>query len=378
MRKYSLAIGIFVLTFVFVILGYALGDKLKVVYMRQGASTVGHNAPAGSPAAAVQRFYSEIQRRDFDAAYNYVSNKQDVDRETFLRDVKGSDGDLRTLAALSDFDTQQLATNGSKAKVRANLQWATAVGAFYESRDLNVLKGKEGWLVEWILAPDVKVPPQVVAVNYPRWDLIRPDSAGALANEELGTPKVRMISQEIAQDADSVVVFGEIVNEDTRPAFVSVNGILTGDGGKQLGRENSFDVISHTLLPQEKTPFRIDFPGVNRDAVKNVKLTLNSAVVPASGEPIVSINNAHLEPADAGRKNLKGELLNQSGDAINIPEVVAAYFDASGKVVWVNHTYLNRAAQPQTPLAFTLKVPEQVAANVNSFSLRVNSYRLDQ
>jgi hypothetical protein len=377
MRKYSLATAIFVLTFVFVVLGYALGDKLKVVYMRQGASTVGRNAPAGTPAAAVQRFYSEIQRRDFDAAYNYVSNKQDVDRETFLRDVRGSDGDLRTLAALSDFDTQQLATDGSKAKVRANLQWATAVGAFYETRDLNVSKGNSGWLVEWIPTKDVKVPPQVVAVNYPRWDLIRPDSAGALANETLSTPKVRLISQEITNDADNVIVFGEIVNEDTRPAFVSVNAILTGTGEKQLGRENSFDVISHTLLPQEKTPFRIDFPGVSRDAVKNVKLTLNSSVVPASGEPIVAVNKARLEPAEVGRKNLKGELLNESGDAINIPEVVAAYYDASGKIVWVNHAYLNRAAQPQTPLPFTLKVPEQVAGNVNSFSVRVNSYRID-
>jgi hypothetical protein len=216
-----------------------------------------------------------------------------------------------------------------------------------------------------------------VAVNYPRWDLIRPDSAGALANETLSTPKVRLISQEITNDADNVIVFGEIVNEDTRPAFVSVNAILTGTGEKQLGRENSFDVISHTLLPQEKTPFRIDFPGVSRDAVKNVKLTLNSSVVPASGEPIVAVNKARLEPAEVGRKNLKGELLNESGDAINIPEVVAAYYDASGKIVWVNHAYLNRAAQPQTPLPFTLKVPEQVAGNVNSFSVRVNSYRID-
>src|SRR5919107_76043 len=123
MRKYGLATAIFVLTIAFVVLGYALGDKLKVVYMRQGA-TVGNNAPAGTPAAAVQKFLTEIQRRDFDAAYNYVANKQDLDREDFIRDVRGSDGDLRTLAALSDFDTQQLATDGSTSKVRANLQWA--------------------------------------------------------------------------------------------------------------------------------------------------------------------------------------------------------------------------------------------------------------
>ena len=95
MRKHGIAFAIFALTILLVGLGYALGDKLKVVYMRQGASTVGHNAPAGTPAAAVQRFYEEVQRRDFNAAYNYVANKQDVDRDTFQRDIKGSDGDLR-------------------------------------------------------------------------------------------------------------------------------------------------------------------------------------------------------------------------------------------------------------------------------------------
>jgi hypothetical protein len=376
MRKYGLATAIFVLTIVFVILGYTVGDKLKVVYMRQGA-TVGHNAPAGTPAAAVQKFFTEIQRRDFDAAYNYVANKQDLDREDFIRDVRGSDGDLRTLAALSDFDTQQLATDGSTAKVRANLQWATAVGAFYESRDLKVVNGKRGWEVEWVAAQDIKVPPQVVAVNYPRWDLIRPDSAGPLANEKLGSAKVRMVSQQIAQDADNVIVFGEVVNEDSRPAYVNVKGELIGSDGKSLAKENTFDVISHKLLPGEKTPFRIDFLGVNRNQVANVKLDVASAVIPASGEPIVAVTNTRLEPAETGRKNLKGEIINQSGDAINIPEVLAAFYDSSGKIVWVNNTYLNRAAQPQTPLAFAMKIPEQVAGNVSDFSVRVNSYRLD-
>lgn len=199
MRKVTLPAAIFILTVVFVLLGYAMGDKLKVVGMRSG-STIGQTAPAGTPAAAVQKFYGSIQRRDFDAAYSFIANKQDVDRDALYRDIKGTDGDLRTLAQLSDFDTQQLAKDGEQAKVRANLQWATAVGAYYESRDLKVVNSKSGWQIEWVPSKQVTVPPQVVAVNYPRWDLIRPDSAGPLANTKLGTPKVRIISQQVAQD----------------------------------------------------------------------------------------------------------------------------------------------------------------------------------
>src|SRR5262249_30796713 len=146
MRRSLIPAAIFILTTVFVLFGYMVGDKLKVVGMRTG-STIGQTAPAGTPAAAVQKFYSSIQRRDYDAAYTFVANKQDVDRDAFYRDIKGTDGDLRTLAQLSDFDTQQLAKEGDEAKVRANLQWSTAVGAYYESRDLRVVSTKSGWQV---------------------------------------------------------------------------------------------------------------------------------------------------------------------------------------------------------------------------------------
>lgn len=376
MRLSKLAIAIFALTIVFVALGYAIGDKLRVVGMRSG-STIGQTAPAGTPAAAVQRFYLSIQRRDWDAAYNFVGNKQDVDRETFFRDVRGADGDLRTLAALSDFDTQQLAKDGKEAKVRANLQWATAVGAFYESKDLKVVETSHGWQIEWVPSPDVRVPPQVVAVNYPRWDLIRPDSEGALANTKLGRPRLRITSQQALQEADNLIVFGEVVNEDPQPAFVDVKGVLSAAGGAVLGDEKAFDAISHELLPQQKTVFRIDFPGVRRDQVTNIKLDVSGSFIPAAGDPIVVLRNARLEPAEAGKKVLQGELLNQSGKAINIPQVLASFYDAAGNVVWVQHTYLNRALQPQTPATFAVKLPEQVSANVEKFNVRVNSYRLE-
>src|SRR5262245_11331168 len=116
MRKVTIPATVFILTLVFVLLGYAIGDKLKVVGMRTG-STIGQTAPAGTPAAAVQKFYASIQRRDFDAAYSFIANKQGVDREAFQRDIKGTDGDLRTLAQLNDFQTQQLAKEGDEAKV---------------------------------------------------------------------------------------------------------------------------------------------------------------------------------------------------------------------------------------------------------------------
>ncbi len=53
-----------------------------------------------------------------------------------------------------------------------DLEYATAVGAFYDTRDLKVVKEGDSWKVEWPVAKEAKVPPQVIQENYLRWDVI--------------------------------------------------------------------------------------------------------------------------------------------------------------------------------------------------------------
>ena len=65
----------------------------------------------------------------------------------------------------------------------------------------------------------------------------------------------------------SFILLGEIENEDTVPGFVSVSATLIGKDG-QLAQEESFDKISHVLLPKEISPFRIDFPDVSREHIR--------------------------------------------------------------------------------------------------------------
>jgi len=105
---------------------------------------------------------------------------------------------------------------------------------------------------------------------------------------------------------------------------------------------------------------------------------VSATVVPASGDPVVGLRSARLEDGEGGGKVFKGELLTQSGQVINIPQVLASFYDQSGKIVWVASTYLDRALMPQTPLAFSMKLPPEIAAQVRDFKVAVNTYRIDQ
>ncbi|MCU1286154.1 MAG: hypothetical protein JWO13_2504 [Acidobacteriales bacterium] len=371
-RRYSLAVVIFVATLFFVALGVAFGGRLKVAFMSSG-DVPGSTGPATTAVTAVQHLFENVQRRNVDSAYSYVANNQDVSLDAFSREVSGSDGNLKSLAALNDFQVRALSTSGDEAKVRADLQWSTAVGAFFESRDLKAVKTQAGWKVEWPAQPEAKLAPQVVPVTYARWDLVGSEGGST----GLPAPHVKVISQGVSQDADTFIVLGELVNEDSVPAFVSVNATIEGSEGKILGQENSFDNIVHKLLPNEHTAFRIDFPATSREQVKNIRLDVSSKVIAASGDPVVAVSNPRIE--NAGEKRLlRGEILNQTGLTVNIPQVLASFSDASGKVIWVSSTYLDQALLPQTPLPFSLKIPDEIAKQVRTYKVAVNSYRVDQ
>ena len=333
------------------------------------------HAAATSPESAVQKLYGQVKDRDYRNAYEFVANQNEVDEQTFENELAGTHGSLRTYSQLQNVDTHILHANDTEALVRADAEWATAVGAFHSSRDLKVVRGENGkWRVVWPAEKPQRVPPQVIPVNYLRWDVIQRGPYDDWGVQNVDAPKMNIVSMNAIQNGDSVLVMGEIVNQDTVPGFVSVGATLTGQNGSVLGEESAFDHISHTLLPKEVSPFRIDFPGVKLENVKSVRMNTNSLLVPASADPVISVEHQRVESDGRGRKVLKGELLNQSGQTVNIPHVLATFYNNNAKVMWVSDAYVDKALLPQTPVPFAVEIRDDLADKIGSYRVTVNHY----
>jgi hypothetical protein len=169
---------------------------------------------------------------------------------------------------------------------------------------------------------------------------------------------------------------GEVVNEDTIPAFVNVNATLVDGSDNPIDDESSFDRIAHVLLPKQVTPYRIDFPNINLKNVKNVRMDVKATLVPASADPIIGVMNQKLDADVQGKSVLRGDLFNQSGQTVNIPHVIASFYDGDGKVVWVSDGYVERALLPLTSAPFTVDIPKSLAAKVQNFHVVVNQYSI--
>jgi hypothetical protein len=334
--------------------------------------------PATTPEGAVQALLNHIKTRDAAGAFRYVAKASNTDEQDFARDVFGQDGNLRTYSALQVFDTKVLHESDQEASVRASLQWASAVGAVYDSRDLKVVREDNSWKVLWPVQARAKVPPQVIPVNYLRWDIVSRGPDDDWGAQNVDAPHVRIISMNPVEKDGNFTLLGEIENEDTVPGFVSVSATLIGKDGKTIGQEESFDKISHVLLPKEISPFRIDFPNVSRERIESVHLQPNAMLVPASADPVMGVMHQVLQKDARGHSVLTGEVVNQSGQTVNIPHVLATFYDNSGKVIWVSDGYVDQSLAPQTPVPFSIALRDDLAPQVHTYRVTVNQYSRDR
>jgi hypothetical protein len=281
---------------------------------------------------------------------------------------------LLTYASLESFDVWGLRTEDREATVRAKLHYSTGVGPLDDVRDLKVQRAGETWKVSWPVNIGTKLPPQVIPVNYLRWDVISRGSGDDWGVQNVDSPQVRILSMNAIQRPDSVVLVGEVVNEDSVPAYVNIGATLLGPNDKELAQESSFDKIAHTLLPKQVSPYRIDFPDMRLEKIKNVRMDAKALLVAASADPVIEVNQQKLETDPLGKKVLSGQLTNQSGQIVNIPHVIAAYYDSNGKVVWVSDGYVAQALLPEVPVPFAVDLPPDVAKNVQTYRVVVNHY----
>lgn len=319
---------------------------------------------SSTPEAAVENLAGEIRSQAWGDAYSSLGNKAQFTEQEFVHDLTGNYPSLRTYATLQNFEVFPLHASDEEAEIRLRLHWSSVVGTFVNTRELRVVKNGNRWNVDWPLVREPHVPPQVIAVNYLRWDVIYPGPGDPWGVQDVEAPHIRIVDMHPTQRAEGVVILGELLNEDVVPAYVSVRATLLSKNGSPIASEDSFDKISHTLLPKQVTPFLINFPDATLSDVGSIRMQPLSTLVSASADPVIEIQDQRLNPAPDA--SLTAQLVNQSGQVVNIAHVLGTFYDKTGQVVWVADRYIDRALLPQTPVPFDIHIPEDLARKISS------------
>lgn len=329
-----------------------------------------------TPELALKNLVMEVQQQHWDRAYESLANQNEVDKQSFIEDWKGSNGSLRSFSNLEGFEPHPLHITDDQAEIRASLHFSTPVGPLEDVRDVHLVREGDIWKAIWPKVHIASVPAQVVPETYLRWDLVSGGAEDSWGSRNVDSPRVRITSMTAVDTAEGAVILGEVVNEDTIPAFVTVNATLVDAAGNSIDEESSFDKIVHVLLPKQVTPYRIDFPNISLKKVKNVRMDERATLVPASADPVIGVMNQKVDSDVQGKAILHGDLMNESGETVNIPHVIASFYDNNGKVIWVSDGYVDRALLPQSSEPFAVEIPKSVASRVHNFHVVVNQYSL--
>jgi len=336
------------------------------------AGTTGLLRPSSTPQAAVENLARQIGQRQWGSAYSRLANKGEFTEQEFVRDLTGTYISLRSYATLDHFEVRPLHASADEAQVQLKLYWSTVVGTFTDTKDLHVVRNGDRWQAEWPLVKESRVPPQVIPVNYLRWDVIYRGPEDDWGAQDVESPHVRIVDMHPLERGDGVLVMGELLNEDVVPAYVSVKATLLAKNGSAIASGDSFDKISHLLLPKQVTPFLIPFANVSLSQVGSIRMDPTSSLIAASADPVIAIKDQQLNPAPGA--SLTGKLLDQSGQVVNVAHVLGTFYDKNGKLVWVADHYMDRALLPQIPASFTITLPPDIAGQVSSERAVVATY----
>jgi hypothetical protein len=327
---------------------------------------------SSTPEEAVENLGDEIRTQAWEKAYDSLANKAQFTEPEFVHDLTGYYPSLLTYTTLDKFEVRPLHSSANDAEVELKLHWATVVGSSATTRDLRVVKNGDRWEPEWPIVKEVRVPPQVIAVNYLRWDVIYSGAGDDWGAQDVEAPHVRIVDMHPVERADGVVILGELLNEDVVPAYVSVSATLLAKDQSPIATEGSFDKISHLLLPKQVTPFLIKFPNVPLSNVGSIRMTPMSALIAASADPVIEIENEQLHAAPGA--SLTGQLINQSGQIVNVAHVLGTFYDKTGHVVWVADEYIDQALLPATAVPFEIHIPQDLARNISSQRTVIATY----
>ena len=373
--KFILPIILVVATAALMVLGLFIGAQARGTVGIAAGSAV-YTPKADNAEQALKNLLADVQRRNWDRALAAVSKSSATDKESFIQEWTGSNGSLRSFSALEGFESRPLHITPDEAQIRVRLHWATPVGPLEDVRDFRLIREGDVWktVLPKIQVPNV--PAQVIPVTYLRWDLVSGGAADEWGSRNVDAPHVRIISMNAVDSAEGAVVMGEIVNEDTVPAFVNVNATLVDSAGSAIDDETSFDKINHVLLPKQVSPYRIDFPNISLKNVKSVRMDEKATLVPASADPVIGVMNQKIESDVQGKSVLHGDLFNQSGQTVNISHVIVSFYDNNAKVIWVADGYEDHALLPQSSEPFAVEIPKSVAPKVQNFHVVVDQYSL--
>lgn len=322
-----------------------------------------------SPEAILLAYYDDIDFKRFSESYSYLET--DLTQEEYLRWLSLQGGLLASFAKLDNLHTTIHSNTDGSLNAHVQLDWLTALGTYTVEEDHQLIKTPAGWRIVLDVPPPPLPRETLVSTATPVFYFDLPLntldetalSRGVLDRTAISLGQLRVVYHPDAAisfapesyDAGRIEgrfkglisVVGVVQNIDSYPAQVTLTAILRDADGVRLAETNVMDVMTHQLLPQEVTPFRIDFAGADAALILDIdeiaRVEIVARAIPTSynlARPLVVMGD--------------GTIYNSSTTPVDIPQLLITYTDDDGQLLWVIADYIRQAIDPAESTTYTV------------------------
>jgi hypothetical protein len=308
-----------------------------------------------SPEQTLRNYLNDTDFRFFDRAYSHFAANR-LPYESYLLELSVNDGLLASYSKLDSVYVLKTEQKNDTTLLHSKILWRTAMGQFVENKIFKLLKEGNEWKFCYEMPQNVAAPDRVLQNGYLSVfshgkRKVSPEPAPA--DDILDRPEIVILNANLVQNDTAFAIVGELKNTEYLPASVSIEGLFLDNQGSVLDMASAETTIIHKLLPQETTPFRIDFKG--KKPPVNFKIMARAVVT--TGFIYRGVGYQNVTSHDG---LIKGNLLNHGSKTATVTSLLATSYDDGGQgIIWVSAELLPENIRVQQSTDFEIQTPYQ-------------------
>jgi len=353
-----------------------------------------------SPEKVLNAYFDALNYKKFDEAYDLLDKQSRPIIDQYRLELSLEDGILASYSILDslkiiDVDYKTATT----ARCKVGLLSTTSLKSYYSIEEFDLIKRKGEWYIKHKAFEKNVAPDQffgIPDISFRKQGRRKADVSNTRREDVLDRPEAYILQANLVKKDGNYHIVGEVQNIDNVPAYITVEGSLLGKNANLIARYNAGNAIIHKLLPNEKTPFRIDF--VNKIDTNTYNYTylenkqdyvdefyvepvdfnvyVRSMVSGQKMYKLIGANNLSISGND-----IKGDVVNYGTNEISIPQIFLAEYDHLDNLKWIETKYLPSGVRPQREKEFHIKsvIDEITLAKIGNINnLFVNGTSMGQ
>ncbi len=318
-----------------------------------------------SPENVVKAYYDALDFKEFERAHTYLDPTSNTPLSQYMLEVSVTDGLLNSYAKLNGIEVILSSQTSNTAIAEIVTEWITPLESVTKKEEKELVEIEGKWYIKPKKLHNDLPPDQLFSANSTQFynhGRRRITTEQTHHEDVLQQPVLEVLSAKLVKFQNEYAIIGELQNVDNIPADVVISATLYDEKNVELAQHSAKYVIKHKLMPKEVTPFKVNFEGIawinsnelapstfNPDEFTPAKF--NKAPKTFNLQCAANVANTDLykglaiQQLQTEEDLLKGQLFNSGLQEVSIPQLLVAYYDDSGQLLWVGQQFLKEGVR---------------------------------